>query len=142
MSIRAPQDSGGERQRERIEKRKFPRIVVIERIWCESNGATILVLMANISRGGLFLQSPYRPGPGTQLLLSRIEGDDEHKDILAEVVWNRSRSHTDRPGIGLRFVYRDQGQRLFEFFRNRIRKRRDSIPPVVAEWASTSIYAK
>jgi hypothetical protein len=142
VSIRAPQDIGGERKGENIEKRKFPRIAMIERLWCETNGATILVLMANISRGGVFLQSPYRPEPGTQLLLSRIEGEDELKDILVEVVWNRSRSLTDRPGIGLRFIYRDQGVRLFEFFRKRLRKRRDSIPPVVAEWATTSIYAK
>lgn len=142
MSIKAPQDSGGELNREKIDKRQFPRITIVERLWCETNGVTILVQMANISRGGLFLQSPYRPEPGTQLLLSRLEANDELTDIMVQVVWNRARSLADRPGIGLRFVDRDQGYRLFEFYRSRNRKKRDSIPPVVAEWAATSIYAK
>lgn len=142
MPIKAPQEIGGELNREKTDKRQFPRIAVVERLWCETNGVTILVQMANISRGGLFLQSPYRPEPGTKLLLSRLEANDELTEILAEVVWNRSRSLADRPGIGLRFVYQNQGYRLFEFYRNRARKRRDSIPPVVAEWAAISIYAK
>lgn len=140
--MKAPQDSGGELTREKIDKRQFPRIAVIERLWCETNGVTVLVQMANVSRGGLFLQSPYRPEPGTKLILSRLEANDGLVDVLAEVVWNRSRSFADRPGIGLRFIYRDQGYRFFEFYRNRARRRRDSIPPVVAEWAATSIYAK
>ncbi|MBN1655130.1 MAG: PilZ domain-containing protein [Deltaproteobacteria bacterium] len=142
MSKNAPQDSGGEQQREDVDRRQYPRIVIVERLWCESYGVTVLVQTTNVSRGGLFLQSPFQPERGTYLLLSLPDSPDELTNISAEVMWNRSRSIIDRPGIGIRFNHREPGYRLFDFIRNRSRKRRDSIPPGIAEWASTNIYAK
>lgn len=141
MSTNAPQDFGGEQSREKAERRQFPRIVLLERLWCESQGETVLVQTVNISRGGLFLHSSYQPQLGTKLSLSHLELVDDLKDIDAEVVWNRLRTLTDRGGIGLRFVCWEAGLKLYEYYRSR-RKRRESVPPVFAEWTPSNIYSK
>lgn len=139
--MNAPQNSGGEQLDQMRERRQYPRITLTVRLWCEDDGKTTLVQTVNISRGGIFLQSSFRYEHGTQILLSHQDLLGELINIRAEVVWSRPRTHTDRGGIGLRFLNRESGQKLYEHFRNRHR-RRESIPPVVAEWATANIYSK
>jgi hypothetical protein len=141
VSNNAPQDFGGEQLRENADRRQYPRIVLLERLWCESQVETILVQTANISRGGLFLHGSYQPELGARLSLSHLDLVDDLTNIDTEVVWNRSRTLTDRGGIGLRFVCWDAGLKLYEYYRNR-RRRRESVPPVFSEWTPTNIYSK
>lgn len=137
----APQDYRGERQQTYSDKRNYPRIHVQERLWCECDGRTLLVQTANISRGGLFVQSPYQPHEGNLCLLSYLDAYDDIINIDAEVIWCRNRSNRNRSGIGMRFIHKDSGQRLFELLRN-LNRKKGSIPPAITEWASKNIYAK
>jgi len=64
----------------------------------------------NISKGGTFIKTK-KPLPiGTQFLFKlTVPRRDDPFELLGEVVW--ARTEGDEPGMGIRFVYADDGQR-------------------------------
>lgn len=92
------------------ENRKSTRRPSRLRCWCESEGITLYARVANLSEGGLFLQTstPLDAGRRTQV---RLGGGVVH-EVRAEatVMWNRSRRQDNGPaGMGLRFEALDSG---------------------------------
>jgi uncharacterized protein (TIGR02266 family) len=69
-------------------------------------------LLHNISRGGLFVETPYSAPEQTEFCL-RFELPDSHRELrpTAEVVWQRTEAQgEDMPaGLGMRFIEIDGG---------------------------------
>jgi type IV pilus assembly protein PilZ len=64
----------------------------------------------NISKGGTFIKTKKPLAIGTQFLFKlTVPKRDEPFSLLGEVVW--SRTEGEEPGMGIRFVYTDDGQR-------------------------------
>jgi type IV pilus assembly protein PilZ len=64
----------------------------------------------NISKGGTFIKTR-KPLPiGTRFLFKlTVPRRDDPFELLGEVVW--SKGEGDEPGMGIRFIYTDDGQR-------------------------------
>ena len=64
----------------------------------------------NISKGGTFIKTK-KPLPiGTQFLFKlTVPKREQPFELLGEVVW--ARTDGDEPGMGIRFVYQNDGQR-------------------------------
>ena len=64
----------------------------------------------NISKGGTFIKTK-KPLPiGTRFLFKlTVPRRDDPFELLGEVVW--SKADGDEPGMGIRFIYSDDGQR-------------------------------
>jgi len=94
----------------RTENRKHERYPSRLRCWCESENITLYVRIANLSEGGLFLQTNTPMEAGRRTLL-RLSGRDV-REVMAEavVVWNRpQRQEKGPPGMGLKFEELDSG---------------------------------
>jgi uncharacterized protein (TIGR02266 family) len=94
----------------RTENRKNERFTSRQRCWCESENITLYARIANLSEGGLFLQTntPLTRGWRTMVRL----GGGGVPEVMAEatVVWSRpQRQDTRPPGMGLRFEGLDSG---------------------------------
>ncbi len=93
-----------------MENRKNTRFTSRLRCWCESDNITLYARIANLSEGGLFLQTstPLRTGGKALLRLS----SGEVSEVMAEatVMWSRpSRQDKGPAGMGLRFEGMDSG---------------------------------
>lgn len=80
------------------------------RCWCESDNITLYARIANLSEGGLFLQTNTPMDTGRRMLLRLSHG--EVREVMAEatVVWNRpQRQEKGPPGMGLKFEGLDSG---------------------------------
>ncbi len=94
----------------RTENRQHSRIASRLRCWCESENITLYARIANLSEGGLFLQTNTPLEQGRRMLLRLSSG--EVKELMAEatVVWNRSqRQEKGPPGMGVKFEGLDSG---------------------------------
>ncbi|WP_395803777.1 TIGR02266 family protein [Archangium minus] len=94
----------------RTENRKHERYPSRLRCWCESENITLYARIANLSEGGMFLQTntPLDTGRRTRL---RLSGGPAH-EVMAEatVVWSRpQRQDKGPPGMGLKFEVLDSG---------------------------------
>jgi uncharacterized protein (TIGR02266 family) len=94
----------------RTENRKHARIASRLRCWCEAENITLYARVANLSEGGLFLQTntPLAQGRRTMLKL----GGGTVREVMAEatVVWRRpQREQLGPPGMGLKFEGLDAG---------------------------------
>ncbi len=94
----------------RTEKRQHPRFPSRLRCWCEADNITLYARIANLSEGGLFLQTNTPLEQGQRMLL-RLSSRAV-REIMAEatVVWNRPERHDKGPpGMGLKFEVMDPG---------------------------------
>jgi len=94
----------------RTENRKHVRFASRLRCWCESDNITLYARIANLSEGGMFLQTNTPLAQGRRTLL-RLSGGDV-RELMAEatVIWNRpQRQDKGPPGMGLRFEGLDPG---------------------------------
>ena len=88
----------------RTENRKNARFPSRLRCWCESENITLYARIANLSEGGLFLQTNTPLDTGRRMLLRLSSG--EVREVMAEatVVWSRpQRQEKGPPGMGLKF---------------------------------------
>lgn len=94
----------------RTENRKHARFPSRLRCWCESDNITLYARIANLSEGGLFLQTNTPLDTGRRTLLRLSSG--EVREVMAEatVVWSRpQRQEKGPPGMGLKFEGLDSG---------------------------------
>jgi uncharacterized protein (TIGR02266 family) len=88
----------------RTDNRKHARYSSRLRCWCESENITLYARIANLSEGGLFLQTHTPLDTGRRTLLRLSSG--EVREVMAEatVVWSRPQRHDKGPpGMGLKF---------------------------------------
>ena len=65
----------------------------------------------NISKGGTFIKTRKPLPVGTRFLFKlTVPKRDDPFELLGEVVW--SKAEADEPGMGIRFIYTDDAQRL------------------------------
>ncbi len=96
----------------RTENRKHARFTSRLRCWCEAEDITLYARIANLSEGGLFLQTNTPLAQGRRTLLKL--GGGSVREVMAEatVVWQRpQREERGPPGMGLRFEGLDAGAR-------------------------------
>lgn len=115
------------------ERRRFPRVKIQQRLWCERDGLTVLVETKNISLGGLCVASAVRPIDGARFLLSFRRSNDELVLAPVEVAWHRLPSRGSRTCLGLRFLDERKGEKLYESFLVRKSERR-SVPPLLQSY--------
>jgi uncharacterized protein (TIGR02266 family) len=102
---RAPEGKGL-----RTENRKHERVTSRLRCWCESENITLYARIANLSEGGLFLQTNTPLARGQRTLLRLSSADVREVMAEATVVWQRpEREQKGPPGMGLRFEGLDSG---------------------------------
>ena len=93
------------------ERRKYPRVSLRSRCWCETEGITLYAKLVNASEGGVFIgtYAPLRMGSPAKV---RFTLDGEGREVAAEavVVWVREAAADPRstPGMGLRFTTIDE----------------------------------
>jgi len=106
----SPRETGLEGSGVPIDNRKTTRFVSRLRCWCESEDITLYARVANLSEGGMFLQTSTPLDAGRRARV-RLGGGVVH-EVTAEatVMWNRSRRQDKGPaGMGLRFEGLDSG---------------------------------
>lgn len=94
----------------RTENRKHVRFPSRLRCWCESENITLYARIANLSEGGLFLQTNTPLDTGRRTLVRLSGGQAREVKAEATVVWSRpQRQDKGPPGMGLRFEVLDSG---------------------------------
>ncbi len=101
------------------ERRRYPRLGLRRRIWCEGDRFTVSLQSVDVSAQGVHLRTSIPPPPGTRLQISldEVAPDDSSERsgrviADAEVVWARN----DRfgGGMGLRILSFVEGSELWE----------------------------
>ncbi|HEY3448440.1 MAG TPA: TIGR02266 family protein [Myxococcales bacterium] len=89
------------------ERRRYPRVPLKSRCWCEADGITLYAKLVNASEGGVFISTyaPLRKGSPAKV---RFKLDDPRLEIAADavVVWVREAAPEPMvtPGMGLQFT--------------------------------------
>ncbi len=98
------------------EQRRYPRIPVRQRVWCEGEQLTLFVQALNVSRGGLFVRTASPPAAGDRVRISFR--DLREGEVVAQtvVVWSRRDASAQQPGMGLRITGFERGATDFERF--------------------------
>lgn len=94
--------------------RRFPRVPFRNRIYCTGRGKFFSDLAANLSEGGVGLETISRLEPGDEVEIEfRLPGTDEGFCIRSEVVWVKPVSEAERTyGAGLAFDDLTRNERL------------------------------
>ena len=92
------------------EARKEPRAPIELKVDYKKLNSFFADYTKNISKGGTFIKTK-KPLPiGTQFLFKlTVPQRGEPFELLGEVVW--SQNDGDEPGMGIRFIYTNDGQR-------------------------------
>ena len=85
------------------ERRRFKRVVLRTRCWCEGKGSTLYVSIYDVSPGGFFIRTPtpFHTGDHVKVRWTFKKAVGEH-EALMEVVWKRETEPL--PGMGLKFI--------------------------------------
>lgn len=86
------------------ERRRFRRVVIHQRCWCEGGNVTLYAQMGNVSEGGAFVctHAPLQMGAKAKVRFLLKEG--EQIETEATVVWRCDDSMPGlTAGMGLRF---------------------------------------
>ena len=96
-----------------MENRKSTRFTSRLRCWCESDNITLYARIANLSEGGLFLQTHTPLSAGRKALLRLSTSTVSEVMAEATVMWSRPQK-VDKgpPGMGLRFEGLDSGAQV------------------------------
>lgn len=93
------------------ERRRFARVVLRSRCWCEAEGITLYAKLVNASEGGVFIgtYAPLRMGSPARVRFT-LEGGELEVAAEAVVVWVREAASDPRvtPGMGMRFTVIDE----------------------------------
>ena len=95
-----------------IELRRHRRLDFDRRAWCEDQDLTLYLNVANLSRGGMFIQtgSPFPVGQALKVSFCSEEGEEVVLEV--EVVWFGRAPHGG-PGVGCRLVSFARGRDVF-----------------------------
>ncbi len=98
-------------QRLTRDNRQSARIASRIRCWCEGENVTLYARIANLSEGGLFLQTSTPLAQGARAMVRLGGGLSPELQAQATVVWNRQQRNEKRPpGMGLRFEPLQSGE--------------------------------
>jgi 3-isopropylmalate dehydratase large subunit len=88
------------------DQRKYRRIGVKKRVWCEGDDLTLYVQARDVSAEGFFIRTSAPPKPGQRFRISFA--DDSGNAVVAqtEVAWSRSATPETQPGMGLKITDR------------------------------------
>ena len=95
-------------------RRRYPRVAVRARCWCETDGITLYARVINVSEGGMFIRTyaPLEQGSPARL---RFQVEPTGGEVAAEAVvaWVQEGSEPENvsPGMGMRFVSIDEHSR-------------------------------
>ena len=93
-----------------MDNRKNTRYSSRLRCWCEAENITLYARIANLSEGGMFLQTSTPLDTGRRALLRLSHGEVREVMAAATVVWSRTeRQDKGPPGMGLKFEGLDSG---------------------------------
>ena len=90
------------------ENRKYARVSTRLRCWCEGENVTFYARVGNISEGGLFLRTSTPLARGAKAWLRLEPKGQAELRAEATVVWARTGSGEQQPGMGLRFEAVDE----------------------------------
>jgi len=95
------------------EARRHPRIDFDRRVWCEHQALTLYLPLANISVGGMFLQTSaeFHVGDTVRVSLEVEEHSGERVVADVEVVWAGKTGRT--PGFGCRLLKFAEGESAY-----------------------------
>lgn len=89
------------------ERRRFKRIRLQGRCWCEGKNVTLYVQIRNAGLGGFFIKThtPFNPGEQVKVRWGFPGQQGEHEAVM-EVIWKREtqRGPEELPGMGLKFT--------------------------------------
>ena len=95
----------GEQEADEVikDRRKFKRVVLRTRCWCERKDLTLYVNIHDVSVGGFFIRTytPFHTGDHVTVRWSFQKVTEEHEAVM-EVVWKREAGPL--PGMGLKFL--------------------------------------
>jgi hypothetical protein len=103
-----------------MERRKHRRYYFIRPCWCEGSNITMLIRIANISRGGFFLKTS-NPLPIGRHAILTFKADNSNEIIAeVEVVWHsrgpQVLSRTSLSGMGTKLLDIVKGDAVFDTF--------------------------
>lgn len=95
------------------ELRQHPRLEFERRGWCEHQALTLYLPIANVSRGGMFLQTSasFRVGDTVRVSLVLDEAPGGRVVADVEVVWSGRNGRA--PGFGCRLVGFCEGENTY-----------------------------
>lgn len=100
------------------EKRKHPRFINKQKIWCEGQEETIQVESRDMSQGGMSIVSKKgAPQVGSKVKVSFVVPEGGNVSVNMEVVWSGKKAgNSDQVMSGLRVVNFEKGQEAFDKF--------------------------
>jgi Tfp pilus assembly protein PilZ len=95
------------------ELRRHPRIEYDRRVWCEHQALTLYLPLANVSAGGMFLQTSaaFHVGDTVRVSLELEEHTGERVVADVEIVWSGRTGRT--PGFGCRLLKFSEGESAY-----------------------------
>jgi Tfp pilus assembly protein PilZ len=92
------------------ELRRHPRIEFERRVWCEHQALTLYLPLANVSMGGMFIQTSaaFRIGDTVRVSLDLDESSGARVVADVEIVWAGKTGRT--PGFGCRLLGFNEGE--------------------------------
>ncbi len=93
------------------QNRRYPRAPIELRVDYKKLNSFFADYTKNISKGGTFIKTDKPLAIGTRFLFKlTIPRQDPSFELLGEVVW--SKTEPPDPGMGIRFIYADDAQRI------------------------------
>ncbi len=90
-----------------MDRRAFPRAALHLRVDFKDQGAVRAAMLANISGGGVYIETPHQKALNTRMLLTmRLPDGQDPVNVEVRVVWINSRPSPESklgPGMGLKF---------------------------------------
>lgn len=94
------------------ELRRHPRVEFERKAWCEHDSLTLYLHVANVSLGGMFLQTsaPFQRG---ETIRVSLDLEEERAQVTAdvEIVWVGRLGRS--PGVGCRVLKFSQGEHAY-----------------------------
>ncbi len=93
------------------ERRRYRRVPIRARCWCEAEAITLYAQIVNVSEQGMFIRTfaPLNRGSAVQIRFVLSDGREISAEAL--VVWARDSANAfgEPPGMGLKFTSIDNG---------------------------------
>lgn len=102
--------------------RRHPRLDFEGRAWCEHQSLTLYLPVANVSAGGLFLQTGTPMSMGQRLKVSFGALEDGEEDVVAkvEIVWVGKSPRGAGVGVGCKLLSFVSGEEAYGRFLSRL----------------------
>ncbi|MFW5920405.1 MAG: PilZ domain-containing protein [Polyangiales bacterium] len=101
------------------DKRRHHRTPIRQRLWCEGEDLTLYVQALNASAEGMFIRTPNPAEAGRRLRVSFRDAAGGRVVADVEVRWSRPAPGRGEPGMGVRIVGFEEGQKAYRRFVDR-----------------------